>query len=212
MRADSIRFGNKTMSDFPNGGASTGTPSGPGKKKFELSTEHRLLLAFILMGIVLFLTPYFYKDQTPPAAKKPETRATPAPVAAVKPPAPAAEASAASAPTAAVQEATFVLETDVCRVEFTNRGATVKSWTLKKYLDGGGKPLELVNTAAAPKTGNPLSLVFRAQKPSADLNAALYEAKPQPDRMGIDFEFSSGRTSVKKSFRLRKDSYLAQVT
>src|ERR1700733_6276925 len=37
----------------------------PGKK--ELSMEQRLLLAFVLMGLVLFLTPYFYKAPPPPA-------------------------------------------------------------------------------------------------------------------------------------------------
>ena len=29
--------------------------------------EQRLLLAFVLMGLVLFLTPYFYKAPPPPA-------------------------------------------------------------------------------------------------------------------------------------------------
>ena len=37
----------------------------PGKK--ELSMEQRLLLAFVLMGVVMFLTPYFYKAPPPPA-------------------------------------------------------------------------------------------------------------------------------------------------
>ena len=36
----------------------------PGKK--DLSMEQRLLLAFVLMGLVLFLTPYFYKAPPPP--------------------------------------------------------------------------------------------------------------------------------------------------
>ncbi len=206
------------MSDSNNGEVKSPAPAGPPKKKFELSTEHRLLIAFILMGAVLFLTPYFYTDQTPaPAAKKPEAAAakpaTPAPKPVLSPDVSAAAAAPAeSAPLAAEKEETFVLDTDVCRVEFTNRGATIKSWTLKKYLDGGKKPLELVNVTAAPKAGNPLSLVFRGQKPSVDLNAALYAVKPQPDRLGVDFEFSSGRTRVKKSFRFRKDSYLSQVT
>ena len=42
----------------------------PGKKK-ELTMEMRLLLAFLLMGLVLFLTPYIYK--APPPPKKPVT-------------------------------------------------------------------------------------------------------------------------------------------
>jgi hypothetical protein len=43
--------------------------SGPQEKK-ELSTENRLLLAFVLMGIVLFATPYFFKTPPPPPGKK----------------------------------------------------------------------------------------------------------------------------------------------
>ncbi len=202
------------MSDFNSGDVQSPAPAGPPKKKFELSTEHRLLIAFILMGVVLFLTPYFYKDQPlPPAAKKSEPAATSPAAANSKPSTPAPPAAPVeSTPVAAGKEEIFVLDTDVCRVEFTNRGATVKSWTLKKYLDENKKPLELVNIAAAPKAGNPLSLVFRNQKPSADLNSALYAVKPQPDGMGVDFEFSSGRAMARKSFRFRKDSYLAQVS
>ena len=42
-------------------------PNKPGKK--ELTMEQRLLLAFVLMGLVLFLTPYFYKTPPPPPKK-----------------------------------------------------------------------------------------------------------------------------------------------
>ena len=71
------------MADIENvpikpGGAPNSTPSG-GKKK-ELSMEMRLLLAFLLMGLVLFLTPYIYK--APPPPKKP---VTPPAAAQVKP-------------------------------------------------------------------------------------------------------------------------------
>jgi len=48
---------------------SGGTPGGPGQPKKELSMELRLLIAFILMGVVLFLTPYFYKNVAPPVRK-----------------------------------------------------------------------------------------------------------------------------------------------
>ena len=44
--------------------------------KKELSMEARLLIAFVLMGLVLFLTPYIYKPATAPApgANKPRLR------------------------------------------------------------------------------------------------------------------------------------------
>src|SRR5580700_11248409 len=79
---------------------SGGTSGGSGKPK-ELSMELRLLLAFILMGVVLFVTPYFYKTVAPPAKK-------PAPAAgntALPPSAPAPGIAAAPAETSAVQAA-----------------------------------------------------------------------------------------------------------
>ena len=52
----------------------------------------------------------------------------------------------------------YTLDTDLYHVVFTNRGATVKSWTLKKFKDSAGKPLELVNQKGDEKVGYPFSL------------------------------------------------------
>ena len=53
------------MAEPVNGGSNT--PAQPPK---EMSMEVRLLLAFLLMGAVMFLTPYFFKSQIPPPGKK----------------------------------------------------------------------------------------------------------------------------------------------
>src|SRR5450631_2316266 len=53
------------MAESVNGGSKT--PAQPPK---EMSMEVRLLIAFLLMGVVMFVTPYFFKSQTPPATKK----------------------------------------------------------------------------------------------------------------------------------------------
>jgi YidC/Oxa1 family membrane protein insertase len=101
--------------------------SNPAQKPKEMSMEVRLLLAFLLMGAVMFLTPYLFKTQNQPAAKKDETKAAQvqnasAPVQAPTP-APAAAAVAdekGAAPTtkATVQQPQpqFVIETDRYRV------------------------------------------------------------------------------------------------
>jgi len=39
------------------------------KPKKEMTMESRLLVAFLLMGLILLLTPYFYKPPAPPKAK-----------------------------------------------------------------------------------------------------------------------------------------------
>jgi len=194
-------------------------PESNGKGKKELSMEMRLLIAFLLMGLVLFVTPYLYKSANGPAPKGPKNTTLQQAAEMTKPPAPAPpvapqqlETQAAAAPQQAAKEETFVVDTALFRATFSNRGANVRSWMLKKYKDLNGKPLELVNPAALAKVPAPLSFDFKDQKPAVDLAQALFVAKPTPDNLGIDYEYSDGKLVARKSFRFRSDSYLAQVT
>ncbi|HLM99115.1 MAG TPA: membrane protein insertase YidC [Bryobacteraceae bacterium] len=192
----------------------------PGSKQ-ELSTETRLLIAFALMGIVLFATPYFFKTiAPPPPAKKSsapqQQSAVTTPATAPVPVETAPEASAARAASAqhiaAQKEQTFVVETDLYKVVFSNRGAVVHEWTLKKYTDSNGKPLELVNAVAAAKAGYPFQFFFEQKKPAADLNSALFDAKPSGDGLGITYEYAEGAVSARKTFLFRKKEYLTEVS
>src|SRR5437867_1615027 len=203
------------MFDFLKSGGTPG--SGPSNNK-EVSVETRLLLAFILMGAVLFTTPYFFKAPPPPPPAK-KTESTPAPSA----PSSAQVATTTTnnqqpttnnpaARVSAQKEETVTLDTDLYRIVFWNRGAVVQSWTLKKYKDPGGKPLEVVNTAAAPVTGFPFSLGFKNQKPAVDLNNVLYEIKRSDDGLEIGFEFSDGKVTARKTFHFARDSYQSQVS
>ncbi len=208
------------MSD-PANSANQPTPS---TEKKEFSMETRLIIAFVLMGAVLFLTPYIFKPQEPlPAAKAPAKpvaqapAATPAPTTApsVAPAAAApkgkARRAAAAPPVVADKEETFVVETAMYRIQFSNRGATVHSWVLKKFKDSAGKPLELVNTAAVDKTGYPFSIVPKNARVSADPNQVLYKATGSSDGLSIEFTFSDGKLGVKKSFHFDKQRYLSEV-
>jgi YidC/Oxa1 family membrane protein insertase len=183
------------------------------KKPEEMGVEKRLLLAFALMGVVLFVTQYFY-PQSPQSTLKTAKQATPQ--QAQTPPAPTQPTARQAAPPAGQIAATtsdlYTVQTDLYKVVFSNHGAVVRSWELMKYHDGAGKPLELVNTFAAAKTHYPFALIFENQSPSADLNQALYVAHPTADGLGVDFEFSNGRSVARKSFRFLKNSYLTQVT
>lgn len=187
--------------------------------KKELSMEARLLIAFVLMGLVLFLTPYIYKPAASPAAgaNKPAASKTTNPAEVPAPATPAPAPAPAAAPAVempgqihAGQEETAVVETDLERVVFSNKGAVVTSWVLKNFKDHTGKPLDLVNAAALGKVPAPFSIDFRNQKPSADLNASLYKVTRADD--DLTFEFSDGVVDAKKSFSFSKDSYLARVT
>jgi YidC/Oxa1 family membrane protein insertase len=201
------------MADTPNG-------RNQANPKEEPSMEKRLLLAFVLMGAVLFLTPYLYKNLAPsapapkPAAAPTQTAATQAAKAEAATPAPpvAPTAPAAAAPVTAEKEQLFTIENGVYKLVLSNRGGVVRSWILTKFNDTAGKPLDLVNQASAPKTGYPFSLSFQGKAPDTNVNDVLYAAKPSADGLGIDFEYSNGAVFARKSFRFQKDNYLSQFT
>jgi YidC/Oxa1 family membrane protein insertase len=200
------------------------SPNPPGGKK-DLPMEARLLIAFVLMFLVLFLTPYLYKPAPGPGPKGPGP-VTPQKAAEVtKPVAPAPEApaptvsspAATAAPTStehADKEYEFVVNTALYKITFTNKGGVVKSWILKKYRDSNDKPLDLVNTAAltAGKIPAAMSIEFKDRKPNYDVNAVLYATNPSEDGLGIDYTYSDGQTTVRKSFRFGKDTYRTQVS
>ena len=187
-----------------------------------------MLIAFVLMGLILVVTPWAYRKlgiAPPPAADQKNSATTKAPAAATqaKDATPAAS-TASGAPmsmatpaeppavdaisAASAQE--YTLDTNSYHVVFSNRGGTVKSWTLKKFNDSVGKPLELVNQKGVEKAGYPFSLYFRDKQPSTDLNKALWVAHPGQDI--ISFEYSDGSTHATKTFGLQHEGYMVQYS
>ena len=113
---------------------------------------------------------------------------------------------------AASSEVETVVENDFYRIVFTNRGAVVKSWILKKYKDDDGKPLDLVNSKAA-KFGYPLSLFTYDENLRNQINSALYVASASGNIAApgeLNFEYASGDTSVRKSF-VFGDTYVISI-
>jgi len=206
---------------MPDPNQSSNNQSGSGQKK-ELSMETRLLLAFGLMGLVLLATQYFLPTTKPPVPKKPpvQVQQTQTPQAPAAQPAPAAAAAVpagaktgkpvpAAPPIATVmaaQRETKIVETPVYRVEFSNEGASVRSWKLKKYPDTDGKPVELTSAAGNAKAGWPFGYVFRGAQPAVDLNKALFVVK-QPDPLTLEFDFSDGNVVAHKTFRFDPKKY-----
>lgn len=187
----------------------------------DLPSEIRLLIAFGLAGVVLFVSQYFLapppqpkRAAVPSQAAKPAPPSTPAAQPATAPATTPAQGAAAVPPVAAEKDQSFVIETEVYRVLFSNRGAVVKSWVLKKYKDNNGKPVELVSAAAAPVAGWPFAYLFPKGRPGVNLNDALFQAR-QTDPLSIDFTFSNGAVTATKSFRfdprLYKSVYSSEV-
>ncbi len=186
----------------------------------ELSNELRMFLFVVLMGVILAGSPYVFKKLgfEPPQSAKPVSQAnkpgdkdsSPAASAAATQSVAAAVDSSPAGTVAAAQEGEWTLDTNAFRIVFSNRGAVARSWTLRKYKDAAGKPLELINQVGASKTGYPFSYVFRAQQPSTNLNQALWVAKPSADGLSIEYSFSDGNTVAHKTFSFTRDGYLVQ--
>jgi YidC/Oxa1 family membrane protein insertase len=190
-------------------------------EKKDMTMEARLLLAFVLMGLVLFGTQYFYKPPPKPvAAAVKTTEAPPKEVSKTSegpkpiPTKPASDVTPEAMPgqVHADKEETLTVDTDLYHVVFSNRGAVVKGWILKAYKDHKGQPLDLVSSAAQGKVPPPLSLVFKGQPPATDPNNGLFRVERSPDQLELSFEFSDGQTETKKTFEFTKDSYLVQVS
>ena len=102
-------------------------------------------------------------------------------------------------------ETETVIENDLYRITFTNRGAQVKSWILKKFdNDAQNGRLDLVNQFAAPKFGYPLSLWTYDETLRNRLNSVLYVASHQGELSApaeIKFEYADQDLVVRKTFR-----------
>jgi YidC/Oxa1 family membrane protein insertase len=193
--------------------------------------ERRLLIVFALTFLVIMLFQPLLKKYGPQPPAKQESAAEPRsagqPGAAVptQNPTQSTQVSSAhgaetpaSAPLQAASESETVIENEVYRIVFTNRGGRVKSWVLKKYTDDKGGPLELVNTAAAEKYGYPLTLWTYDETLRNKLNSVLYVTTPpqsaRPDGAPatapaeITFAYDDGDVSVQKSYKFDRDSYV----
>jgi YidC/Oxa1 family membrane protein insertase len=188
--------------------------------KKELSMEVRLLIAFVLMGLVLLVSQYFIKPAPAPTATKAGAAKSAQPVtpAAVEKPEaviPSIAKQRAAETADAVQaagEEIVPIDTDVYHVVFSNRGAVVLSWVLKNYHSGNGMPLELVYQPGMGRVPPPFSIDVKGQTLATDPNKALFKAERAGDGLGVSFEFSDGRALTRKSFRFTKASYLVEVT
>jgi YidC/Oxa1 family membrane protein insertase len=181
--------------------------------------ERRLLLVFALTFLVIVLFQPILKKYLPQAtAPAPQTQgqAQTVPQAAItqaQAAQPAVPLLNAGATKQATSEAETVVENDLYRITFTNRGAQVKSWVLKKFTDDKEQPLDLVNNFAAPKYGYPLSLWTYDETQRGKLNSALYLASASGEVSApttITFEYADGDVAVRKSFGFDQ-SYVVHV-
>ena len=176
------------------------------------STDSRSFLVMIIaMFAVILGLRYYQGKQTPPAPETPavtQQAPTANPTAA---PAAAATASATTTSVASVQasaESTTTIENELYKITFTNRGAQVSSWILKKFKDGEGNPLDLVPHATAQQLGFPLSLYTYDPTLTATLANGLYVASATgtlQSPAALTFNYAAGNLVVKKTFTFADD-------
>src|SRR3984893_1832306 len=137
--------------------------------------------------------------------------------------APQAPPTVSAAPTGPVsatadsEERTIVVENALYRVEFSNRGAVVKSWQLKKYKDDSKpqKPLDLVHSQAAQQTGAwPFSLSMNDPQMEKAANSGLYKVSGNAANLTapaeLTFAWSDGHLEITKTFHF-DHSYVVNV-
>ncbi len=182
----------------------------------EPGNERRLLLIFLVTFVVIVLFQPLFKKYFPSATPPQNQLAQALPAS----PAPAATTTAPAVPAAtgvtkqASHETETVIENDLYRITFSNRGAEVKSWILKKYdNDTENGPLDLVNPAGARQYGYPLSLFTYDEDLRGRLSSEFYvasaEGKLTPPA-SVTFEYSDDVMSVRKTFTF-DNTYIVKV-
>ncbi len=179
--------------------------------------DSRTLLIFSIVFVLIFLGLQYFgpkkKTQSETPAQVTSTSAPKAPSVPAAAMTPVATSAKAADAVVAAAETTTVVENELYRITFSNRGGQAVSWILKKYKDDSGKPLDLVNPKAAAKVGYPLSTWTY----DAGLRSQLAQALYVPSATGtlnapaaLTFTYSNGGLEVKKAFTF-DSSYVMHV-
>jgi YidC/Oxa1 family membrane protein insertase len=196
--------------------------------------EKRVFLAILLSFGVLAAYQAFFAPPpapvTPPAAASVvtpgittpgQTLSTPATVApGATPGAAPVEASHPTASPLVADDAAhdIVVETDSIRAVFTSAGATLKSWTLKRYPEGGA-PLEFVPRDLPPGTPRPFTLATNDAGLSTTLATALFKPSAgsltlgsAPGQLSFQYSDQSG-LNARKTFYFQPEgkAYVLKV-
>ncbi len=176
--------------------------------------EKRIFVAIAVSIAVLWIwaavAPRFFPELAKPkpkpvatsTAKPSATATTPSPatphaVAAPEAPLVITPVSASSLSVITVDEPDFV-------AKFSNRGAELVSFRLKKYLDKERQPVELVKARPANRTDYAFAIVTQSAALSDRLNGALWTVTDRVDRGAhvIEFRYADPAVEAAKTFRI----------
>ena len=190
-----------------------------------LRPELRIFIASALSIIIILLWAKFFAPKPPAQSQQQSSSAATAPAnpasqsnTAKATPSPAS--TTVAAPPASVigekSERSIVVESDLYRVEFSNRGGVVKSWKLKKYRDDAKPPqeLDLVHVETSKEIGAwPFALTLDDQNLENTANLALYNVSATGNLTApadVTFSWSDGHLEITKKFHF-DESYVAKA-
>ncbi len=169
--------------------------------------DSRTLLIFSVVFVLIFLGLQYFGPKKKPQQETPaevasssvaKTPVASASTVAAVPASPKADAVVAAA------ESTTVVENELYKITFSNRGGQAVSWILKKYKNDDGKqPLDLVNPKVAAKVGYPLSIWTYDANQRNQLAQALYVPSATGSLTApatLTFTYSNNGLEVKKAF------------
>ncbi len=186
----------------------------------DFNMERRLMLAFLLSAVlmILLLRPWSNPKTAPQAkpAAKPAVAASAGPLASAPAKAKAAvkPAQAAAAPIAASHAERVTVNTPVYRLEFSNRGASARSWILSRYTDQYWHPLDLVDAKFSQRHGYPFEFWSADAGLRKQLAQALYQVKLSQlsgGRQQLTFRWAGNGWSAVKRFEFGR-GYEFQVS
>ncbi|MGC1463464.1 MAG: membrane protein insertase YidC [Terracidiphilus sp.] len=196
--------------------------------------DMRSTIAFTLVILVALLGyQYFFKAAPPPtprtqsqgagqhAGQQAEPQVAPGQAQSTTAGAQSSDGTPSTTPLiGASSESDITVENEVYKIVFTNRGARVKQWILKKYVDTAGKPLDMVQPQASENFGYPLSLFTYDPQLTGQLNNALYQSTvegAQPSSTGLvvaptslTYHYAASGLDVVKTFKF-DSSYVISV-
>jgi YidC/Oxa1 family membrane protein insertase len=197
------------------------------------SPELRILGASLLSMLVILLWIKFFAPKPPVAPPQPKPVISAPQTPSAVSPTPSAQASPGkgpstskpvSAPVAAIsdsQENSIIVQSDLYRVEISNRGAVVKSWQLSKYTDDNKPPrvLDVVHPEASQQVGGwPFALVLDNADLEKTANNGLFKlvsgstgnANPVSAPADLQFSWSDGHLEITKHIHF-DNSYVVRV-
>jgi YidC/Oxa1 family membrane protein insertase len=176
--------------------------------------DARSMLLMTVVFVMAFFGLTWYRQHNAPEptpVQNSQQQTAPASTSQVNTPTPpSAETTTAATPNTvqAAAEQQTIVENELYRITFSNKGAQVVHWILKRYKDDAGHPLDLVNQPAAKQAGFPLSLYVY----DAGLRSRLTQALYVPSSEGavtvnssapteVSFDYANAGLHVHKSFR-----------